>query len=79
MEREIESIAVKPAPASRAGAEVEAAERASMTSPDRVVDSILRAIRAGVYVPGQRLIEADLTRPACGLATVSICRGLPSS
>ncbi len=62
MEREIESIAVKPAPASRARAEVEAAERASMTSPDRVVDSILRAIRAGVYVPGQRLIEADLTR-----------------
>ncbi|RBP17640.1 GntR family transcriptional regulator [Roseiarcus fermentans] len=39
-----------------------AAERAGMTSPDRVVDSIVRAIRAGVYVPGQRLIEADLTR-----------------
>jgi DNA-binding GntR family transcriptional regulator len=33
-----------------------------MTSPDRVVDSIIRAIRAGAYVPGQRLIEADLTR-----------------
>jgi DNA-binding GntR family transcriptional regulator len=43
-------------------AEAEAAERASMTSPDRVVDSIVRAIRAGMYVPGQRLIEADLTR-----------------
>jgi DNA-binding GntR family transcriptional regulator len=39
-----------------------AVERAGMTSPDRVVDSIVRAIRAGVYVPGQRLIEADLTR-----------------
>jgi DNA-binding GntR family transcriptional regulator len=46
----------------RAQAEAEAIERASMTSPDRVVDSIIRAIRAGVYVPGQRLIEADLTR-----------------
>ena len=47
---------------SREKAEAEAAERAKMTSPDRVVDSILRAIRAGAYVPGQRLIEADLTR-----------------
>ncbi|HXT09445.1 MAG TPA: GntR family transcriptional regulator [Roseiarcus sp.] len=47
---------------SRESAEAEAAVRARMTSPDRVVDSILRAIRAGVYVPGQRLIEADLTR-----------------
>jgi len=46
----------------REKAEAEAAERAQMTSPDRVVDSIIRAIRAGVYVPGQRLIEADLTR-----------------
>jgi DNA-binding GntR family transcriptional regulator len=33
-----------------------------MTSPDRVVDAIVRSIRTGVYVPGQRLIEADLTR-----------------
>jgi len=40
----------------------EANERARMTSPDRVVDAIVRSIRAGVYVPGQRLIEADLTR-----------------
>lgn len=46
----------------REKAEAAAAERAQMTSPDRVVDSIIRAIRAGVYVPGQRLIEADLTR-----------------
>jgi len=35
---------------------------AKMTSPDRVVDAIIRSIRSGVYVPGQRLIEADLTR-----------------
>ena len=35
---------------------------AKMTSPDRVVDAIIRSIRTGVYVPGQRLIEADLTR-----------------
>jgi DNA-binding GntR family transcriptional regulator len=47
---------------SREKAEAEAAERTKMASPDRVVDSILRAIRAGAYVPGQRLIEADLTR-----------------
>jgi DNA-binding GntR family transcriptional regulator len=32
------------------------------TAPDRVVDAIIRSIRAGTYVPGQRLIEADLTR-----------------
>jgi DNA-binding GntR family transcriptional regulator len=50
------------APRARRDANAEAVERASMTSPDRVVDSIVRAIRAGVYVPGQRLIEADLTR-----------------
>lgn len=37
-------------------------ERAKMSSPDRVVDAIIRGIRAGQYVPGQRLIEADLTR-----------------
>ena len=60
MHHSTEHIAVKPT--ARARAEAEAAERASMTSPDRVVDSITRAIRAGVYVPGQRLIEADLTR-----------------
>jgi DNA-binding GntR family transcriptional regulator len=32
------------------------------TSPDRVVDAIIRSIRSGNLVPGQRLIEADLTR-----------------
>jgi DNA-binding GntR family transcriptional regulator len=34
----------------------------SLSSPDRVVDAIVRGLRAGIYVPGQRLIEADLTR-----------------
>jgi len=33
-----------------------------LSSPDRVVEAILRGIRRGFYVPGQRLIEADLTR-----------------
>ena len=32
------------------------------TSPERVVDAIIRSIRSGNLVPGQRLIEADLTR-----------------
>jgi DNA-binding GntR family transcriptional regulator len=35
---------------------------AAKTSPDRVVDAIIRSIRSGNFVPGQRLIEADLTR-----------------
>jgi DNA-binding GntR family transcriptional regulator len=61
MERQSADSAARPA-AARPQARAEAAERANMTSPDRVVDSIIRAIRAGVYVPGQRLIEADLTR-----------------
>jgi DNA-binding GntR family transcriptional regulator len=38
------------------------AAAAKMTSPERVVDAIIRSIRAGSCVPGQRLIEADLTR-----------------
>jgi DNA-binding GntR family transcriptional regulator len=38
------------------------ATAAKLTSPERVVDAIIRSIRAGSYVPGQRLIEADLTR-----------------
>lgn len=37
-------------------------DRAKMTSPDRVVDAITRNLRAGIFVPGQRLIEADLTQ-----------------
>jgi DNA-binding GntR family transcriptional regulator len=43
----------------KAGADATAAK---LTSPERVVDAIIRSIRAGSYVPGQRLIEADLTR-----------------
>lgn len=33
-----------------------------ISSSDRVVDSILDGIRASRYVPGQKLVEADLTR-----------------
>jgi DNA-binding GntR family transcriptional regulator len=51
-----------PPRASREATAAEHRERAKMTSPDRVVDAIIRSIRAGNYVPGQRLIEADLTR-----------------
>jgi DNA-binding GntR family transcriptional regulator len=65
MEQDMMDMDATPAVKSRAGGrktEAEAADRAKMTSPDRVVDSIIRSIRAGTYVPGQRLIEADLTR-----------------
>ena len=34
---------------------------ATLTSPDRVVEAIVQGIRSGRYVPGQKLIEADLT------------------
>jgi DNA-binding GntR family transcriptional regulator len=34
---------------------------AGVSSPDRVVDTIVQGIRSGRYVPGQKLIEADLT------------------
>jgi DNA-binding GntR family transcriptional regulator len=33
-----------------------------ISSPDRVVESIVQGIRLGRYVPGQKLVEADLTR-----------------
>jgi DNA-binding GntR family transcriptional regulator len=36
--------------------------RDRIASPDRVVEAIIRGIRTGTYAPGQRLIEADLTR-----------------
>ena len=52
-------------PPSRSAAVAKAgggAAAAKLTSPERVVDAIVRSIRAGSYVPGQRLIEADLTR-----------------
>ena len=45
----------------RAIADADRGESAK-TSPDRVVDAIIRSIRSGNLVPGQRLIEADLTR-----------------
>jgi DNA-binding GntR family transcriptional regulator len=45
----------EPAPAKQRGA-------IKLTAPDRVVEAIIRSVRAGTYVPGQRLIEADLTR-----------------
>ena len=32
------------------------------SSPDQVVAALVRGLQAGRYVPGQRLIEADLTR-----------------
>lgn len=32
------------------------------SSPERVIDAITRGIQRGRYAPGQRLIEADLTR-----------------
>lgn len=51
-----------PVRAARDAKSSEPRERTKMTSPDRVVDAIIRGIRAGHYVPGQRLIEADLTR-----------------
>lgn len=35
---------------------------AQVSSPDQIVAEILRGLYAGRYVPGQRLIEADLTR-----------------
>jgi DNA-binding GntR family transcriptional regulator len=59
-----ETIVRRPAARAPGGGEAETAApgRNGMASPDRVVDAIVRAIRAGIYVPGQRLIEADLTR-----------------
>jgi DNA-binding GntR family transcriptional regulator len=46
----------------RATADEADAGKSAKTSPDRVVDAILGSIRSGSFVPGQRLIEADLTR-----------------
>ena len=33
-----------------------------LSSPDQVVAALIRGLQAGRYVPGQRLIEADLTK-----------------
>jgi DNA-binding GntR family transcriptional regulator len=38
-----------------------AAATRSISSPDRIVESIVDGVRSGRYVPGQKLIEADLT------------------
>ncbi|MFO1465939.1 MAG: GntR family transcriptional regulator [Steroidobacteraceae bacterium] len=40
----------------------EAAEAQDVSSADRVVNHITAGVLAGRYVPGQRLVEADLTR-----------------
>jgi len=50
-----------PRPAVRKPNGAEERDRSKMTSPDLVVDAITRKLRAGIFVPGQRLIEADLT------------------
>jgi DNA-binding GntR family transcriptional regulator len=42
--------------------EVEGARDTGVSSPRRVMEAIISGIRKGRYVPGQRLIEADLTR-----------------
>jgi len=42
---------------------------ADVSSSDKVVDHVTTSIRAGRYVPGQRLVEADITR------TLNVSRG----
>lgn len=44
------------------GKKTKAATRRDVSSPRLVMDAIMRGIDAGRFVPGQRLIEADLTR-----------------
>lgn len=51
------------------GAAPVAKRRPTKSSPDVVVDAILSGIRSGRLVPGQRLVEADLTH------SLSISRG----
>lgn len=41
--------------------EARASRRRTKSSPDVVVDAVLSGIRSGWLVPGQRLVEADLT------------------
>ena len=48
-------------PAGAAARPVSIARR-KLSSPDHIVGEILRGLYSGRYVPGQRLIEADLTR-----------------
>jgi DNA-binding GntR family transcriptional regulator len=58
----MDTVATSPNRRAAVAKASEGAAAAKLTSPERVVDSIIRSIRAGSYVPGQRLIEADLTR-----------------
>lgn len=48
-------------PASENGANP-ATETNNISAADKVADTILRGIRSGVFVPGQHLLEPDLTR-----------------
>ena len=41
---------------------VETAEEPFASATDRIADTITRGIRAGAFVPGQHLLEPDLTR-----------------
>ncbi len=57
------SIAEKRIAAARVADRLKSAtgRSATLSSPDRVVEAIVQGIRSGRYVPGQKLIEADLT------------------
>ncbi len=57
------SASATPRRASKVGKKPDAAEvKRGISFPDRVVETILEGVRLGRYVPGQKLIEADLTR-----------------
>jgi len=55
------SIAEKRIAAARVAEKTAMGRSATLSSPDRVVEAIVQGIRSGRYVPGQKLIEADLT------------------
>jgi DNA-binding GntR family transcriptional regulator len=42
--------------------EARAVDASGVSAADKVADTILRGIRSGVFVPGQHLLEPDLTR-----------------
>jgi DNA-binding GntR family transcriptional regulator len=60
---------MKPDPASHPSDAPIRKARPAKSSPDVVVDAILAGVRSGRLVPGQRLVEADLTH------SLSISRG----
>jgi DNA-binding GntR family transcriptional regulator len=82
---------VFPVPEPRNGTSKQADAAPQVSSPDHIVSKIVRGLYEGRYVPGQRLIEADLTREyrvsrgsvrealkrlaAEGIATLSLHRG----